>query len=121
MMSKKAERCDCNILHADIVNRVSKCMPDKAEVEGLSELFKVLGNSTRVRILSALFHSEMCVCDISALLYMSISSISHQLKVLKQARLVKSRRDGKVVFYSLDDSHINSIFEQALLHISELK
>lgn len=120
-MAEKAERCDCNILHAKTVERVSGLMPGENEVEGLAELFKVLGNSTRVRILSALFHSEMCVCDISALLNMTISAISHQLKVLKQARLVKYWRDGKVVFYSLDDSHINSLFGQALEHISELK
>jgi len=119
--TEEMDRCDCNVLHTEIVERVGKLMPTNSQVEGLEELFKVLGNSTRVKILSALFHSEMCVCDISALLNMTVSSVSHQLKVLRQARLVKSRRDGKVVFYSLDDSHINGIFEQALSHISEMK
>lgn len=118
--TEETDRCDCNVLHTEIVERVCKLMPTNTQVEGLEELFKVLGNSTRVKILSALFHSEMCVCDISALLNMTVSSVSHQLKVLRQARLVKTRRDGKVVFYSLDDSHINSIFEQALSHISEM-
>ncbi len=116
---KKIERCDCNILHHEVVNHVSNQMPGKEDIRLLAELFKVFGDSTRVKIISALFHSEMCVCDIAALLDMTKSSISHQLRILKQARLVKYRRDGKVVFYSLDDLHIKNIFDQASSHISE--
>lgn len=113
------DRCDCSIIHQEVVDQVRNLMPKKDDISGLAELFKVFGDGTRVKIISALFHSEMCVCDIAALLDMTKSSISHQLRVLKQARLVKYRRDGKVVFYSLEDEHIKSIFDQALSHITE--
>jgi ArsR family transcriptional regulator len=86
----------------------------------LAEFFKVFGDSTRVRIICALLYAEMCVCDVAALLCMSKSAISHQLKVLRQARLVKFRRDGKVIFYSLDDWHIGRIFRQGLAHVNEI-
>ena len=112
-------RCDCSTIHEDVVRQVRKRLPDEEMLFGMAELFKVFGDSTRVRILSALFESELCVCDIAVLLGMTKSAISHQLRVLKQARLVKYRRDGKVVYYSLDDDHIGAIFEQALRHISE--
>ena len=114
-----ADSCNCTIIHEDVVNRVRVDMPEEEKLYDLADLFKVLGDSTRVRILSALFQSEMCVCDISALLNMSQSAISHQLRVLKQTRLVKNRRDGKVVYYSLDDEHVKSIFDQGLIHINE--
>ena len=94
-------------------------MPDEEMLYDLAELFKVFGDTTRARILCALFESEMCVCDISILLGMTQSSISHQLRVLKSAKLVKNRKEGKVVYYSLDDEHIKHIFEQGLEHISE--
>lgn len=113
------DRCDCTVLHEDVVNKVRDLMPEDEDLINLSDLFKVFGDSTRVKILSALSLNELCVCDIAALLGMTKSSISHQLRVLKQARLVKYRRDGKVVFYSLDDEHIKSIFEQGLQHITE--
>ena len=119
MHKEKIERCDCNILHHELVDRVRGRMPGKDEVRAIADLFKVFGDPTRVRIISALFDSEMCVCDIASLLDMTKSSISHQLRILKQARLVRYRRDGKVVFYSLDDEHIKSIFDQAKSHISE--
>ena len=83
------------------------------------ELFKVFGDTTRVKIISGLFEAEMCVCDIAELLHMTQSAISHQLRVLRQARLVKHRKEGKVVFYSLDDEHIKNIFNQGLEHILE--
>ncbi|MDD2362257.1 MAG: metalloregulator ArsR/SmtB family transcription factor [Oscillospiraceae bacterium] len=117
--SNGIDRCDCNILHKEIVDRVQGLMPDREDINGLAGLFKVFGDATRMKILSALTHSEMCVCDIAALLGMTKSSISHQLRVLKQTRLVKYRREGKVVFYSLQDEHIKNIFDQALSHISE--
>lgn len=113
------DRCDCNVIHEDIVNEVKKNMPEEENLYDLAELFKVFGDTTRVKILYALFASEMCVCDIATLLNMTQSAISHQLRVLKQARLVKYRKDGKVVYYSLDDEHIKNIFNQGLQHITE--
>lgn len=111
--------CDCNIVHNDVVTKVRAKMPPEERLYDLAELFKVFGDTTRVKILSALFESEMCVCDIATLLNMNQSAISHQLRVLKTARLVKHRKDGKTVFYSLDDEHIKNIFDQGLEHISE--
>jgi len=121
LMEKRinTDSCNCTIIHEDVVNKVRVDMPEEEKLYDLADLFKVLGDSTRVRILSALFQAEMCVCDIAALLNMSQSAISHQLRVLKQARLVKNRRDGKVVYYSLDDEHVKSIFDQGLIHIYE--
>lgn len=113
-------RCDCNIIHENVVSSVKEKMPDEEKLYDLAELFKVFGDSTRIKILCALAESEMCVCDISALLNMTQSAISHQLRILKQAKLVKSRREGKVVFYSLDDDHVKQIFNQGLDHINEL-
>ena len=111
--------CDCNIVHEGIVSKVKAKMPPEERLYDLAELFKVFGDTTRVKILSALFESEMCVCDIASLLNMNQSAISHQLIVLKTARLVKHRKDGKTVFYSLDDEHIKNIFDQGLEHINE--
>lgn len=119
MDSKHAQICECNAIHQDIVKKVSKVMPEEETLYDLAELFKVFGDTTRVRILCALFESEMCVCDISVLLGMTQSSISHQLRVLKSAKLVKNRKDGKVVYYSLEDEHVKHIFAQGLEHINE--
>ena len=116
---KELDRCEITVIHEDVVNRVSKNLPDEEDLYDLAELFKVFGDSTRVRILCALDEAEMCVCDIAALLNMTQSAISHQLRVLKQARLVKNRKEGKVVYYSLDDDHVKSIFNQGLMHIKE--
>ena len=118
-MNDNIETCNCTIIHEDIVNKVRKSLPEEETLYDLSDLFKVLGDSTRIKILCALFEAEMCVCDIAVLLGMSQSAISHQLRVLKQARLVKYKRKGKVVYYSLDDEHVKSIFDQGLIHISE--
>jgi ArsR family transcriptional regulator len=112
-------KCDCDTIHSDIISKVRAKMPPEERLYDLAELFKVFGDTTRVKILSALFESEMCVCDIASLLNMNQSAISHQLRVLKTARLVKHRKDGKTVFYSLDDEHIKNIFDQGLEHISE--
>lgn len=111
--------CDDECIHNDIVNEVIAKLPDEELLYDVAELFKVFGDSTRVRIICALFESEMCVCDIAAVLNMTQSAISHQLRVLKQARLVKYRRDGKTVYYSLADDHIQNIFDQAFEHIME--
>lgn len=121
-MAKNKEdlyKCDCNVIHEDIVNIVRGKMPPEENLYDLSDLFKVFGDTTRIKILWALAEAEMCVCDIAVLLNMTISAISHQLRVLKQARLVKFWKDGKVVYYSLDDTHIKQIFDQGLIHIRE--
>jgi DNA-binding transcriptional ArsR family regulator len=110
---------DCNVIHEEVVAKVSKKMPQEHILLDLAELFKVFGDTTRIKILSALLLSEMCVCDIAALLGMTKSSISHQLRALRQAKLVKPRRAGKVVYYSLDDSHVGTILAQGLTHTSE--
>ena len=118
-INEKLNSCNCEEVHEDIVKRAQTSMPDTEMLYDLAELFKVFGDTTRVRILYALSAQEMCVCDIADLLDMTHSSISHQLRVLKQARLVKFRKEGKVVFYSLDDCHISQIFSCGLEHIQE--
>ena len=116
---KQFDKCDCTIIHEDVVDKVKSTMPEEEDLYNLADFFKVFGDSTRIKIISALLTCEMCVCDIAALLNMTHSSISHQLRVLKQARLVKFRREGKVVYYSLDDGHIKEIFNTGLLHVTE--
>jgi len=113
------ERCDCDVIHDVVVNQVKGKMPQEETLYDLAELFKVFGDSTRIKILWALDEAEMCVCDIAFLLNMTQSAISHQLRVLKQANLVKNRKDGKIVFYSLEDEHVKRIFDQGLIHIAE--
>jgi DNA-binding transcriptional ArsR family regulator len=113
------DRCDCNTIHEDVVNEVRGHMPDEDDLLDLAELFKVFGDSTRVKILCALLRAEMCVCDIAVLLGMTKSSISHQLRILKQSKLVKYRREGRVVYYSLADEHVEHIFDQGLAHVCE--
>lgn len=111
--------CDCDVIHADIVDKVRQSMPEEDELYDLSDFFKVLGDSTRARIISALDINEMCVCDLAVLLNMTKSAISHQLRSLKEANLVKFRKEGKVVFYSLTDDHVKDIFEKGLEHVRE--
>lgn len=118
-MTKGVILCDCDVIHADVVNAVKRNIPDEDELYDLSDFFKVLGDSTRVRIMWALDENEMCVCDLAVLLNMTKSAISHQLRSLRDANLVKYRRDGKVVYYSLSDDHVKSIFEKGLEHIRE--
>lgn len=113
--------CDCDVIHREVVESVKKKMPDEDILYDLSDFFKVLGDSTRVKIMWALDENEMCVCDLAVLLNMTKSAISHQLKSLKQANLVKFRREGKVVYYSLSDDHVKEIFEKGLEHIREDK
>ncbi len=110
-------RCDCTVIHEDTVNKVKALMPEEESLYDLAEIFKVFGDTTRIRILWALSESEMCVCDLAFLLDMTQSAIFHQLRFLKQARLVKNRKEGKVVFYSLDDEHVEKIFEQGMIHV----
>ena len=118
-MSKNEFICDCNVIHQDVVDNVSKNLPEFNTFLKLADFFKLLGDTTRAKILFSLDKHEMCVCDIADLLDMTHSSISHQLRVLKQARLVKFRKEGKTVFYSLDDCHISQIFSCGLEHIEE--
>ena len=111
--------CDINVIHEDVLARVRSKMPNEEPVYEVSELFKVFGDSTRARIICALNIEEMCVCDLSALLNMTQSAISHQLRLLKVSRIVKSRKQGRVVYYSLDDTHIGQIFAMAFDHVME--
>ncbi|QVK18703.1 winged helix-turn-helix transcriptional regulator [Mycoplasmatota bacterium] len=118
-MKKDKTICECNVIHLDIIKKVNNELSSITEIEKMSVLFKVLGDQTRLKIISTLLKAEMCVCDISYLLNMSQSLISHQLRVLREARLVKFRREGKVVYYSLDDEHIEMIVQYGLEHINE--
>lgn len=118
-MKKDSFLCENCEVHQEIVGKISNTMPDEEVLYDVSELFKVFGDSTRARIIFVLFEDELCVCDIAQLLNMTQSAISHQLRVLKQARLVKYRREGKTVFYSLADAHVKTIFCQAMEHIME--
>ena len=111
--------CDCDIIHESSVKEVKTLMPDEEQVIKLSELFKVFSDNTRVKILWALDKKELCVCDIAAVLNMTKSAVSHQLKYLRTTNLVKYRRDGKSIFYSLSDLHVREIFEKAVEHINE--
>ena len=119
MAVSDVECCDFYQVHDDVVKAVKEKMPDEDELYDLAEIFKVFGDSTRIKILYVLFEQEMCVCDIAQLLNMTQSAISHQHKILKQSRLVKNRREGKAVFYSLADGHVRSIINQGLEHIEE--
>ena len=118
-MENKSESCSCNVIHKEVVENVKNKLPKEETLYDLAELFKLFGDSTRIKIICSLFESEMCVCDLSVLLNISQSAISHQLRVLKSARLVKFRRAGKVIYYSLDDEHIKQIFDAGLHHITE--
>lgn len=115
----EAERCEEFCTHGEIIARVRPGMPEEEKLYDLAELFKMFGDSTRIRILYVLFEAEMCVCDIAEVLKMSQSAISHQLRLLKQAKLVKNRREGKTVYYSLADEHVRSIIFQGMEHIEE--
>lgn len=116
-MEKIYEQCECNQVHEDVVQRVRDAMPSDELLADAAELFKVFGDSTRTRILSALFEAELCVCDIASLLSMTKSAVSHQLRILRQTKIVKNRKSGKEVYYSLDDGHIAQIYKTALEHL----
>ena len=113
------ERCDEFCTHGEIIQQVCPHMPEEEKLYDLAELFKMFADSTRIRILYVLFESEMCVCDIAEVLKMTQSAISHQLRLLKQAKLVKNRREGKTVYYSLADDHVRAIIDQGMEHIEE--
>lgn len=119
MTTHTLDVCQCNIIHQDVVAHVQPLLLSQDHAEGLASFFKVFSDPTRLRLLSALFHSEMCVCDLAASLNMTHSAISHQLRALKAAKLVKFRKVGKVVYYTLADEHIHAIFHSGLEHILE--
>ena len=118
-MTQKIDTCTCTIIHEDIVQAAYEAMLPLETTSSLAELFKIFGDATRIRILNALKCSEMCVCDLAACLNMTHSAISHQLRVLKAYNLVKARKEGKVVYYSLADSHVTAILNTGLEHINE--
>ena len=111
--------CDSVEVHEDLLKIVNETMPAETELYDLAELFKVFGDSTRIRILFVLFEAEVCVCDLAQALNMTQSAISHQLRILKQNKLVKNRREGKSIFYSLADEHVRAIIAQGREHIEE--
>lgn len=114
------ELFECTVLHEDIVNEVKKKIPQDEMIYDLAEFFKVFADSTRMKIIYALMENELCVCDIANIVQTTQSAISHQLRLLKQAKLVKFRKEGKVVYYSLDDEHISQIVKKGREHIEEL-
>ena len=119
MNRNSGHTCDCEVIHEDVVGRVRAAMPDGRDFYDLANLYKMFADNTRVKILWALSREEMCVCDIAVLLGMTKSAISHQLKSLRLVNLVKYEKQGKVVYYSLADSHVKDIFEKGFEHIHE--
>ena len=117
--NEKVEVCEYIHVHSDIIDKVNRNMPDEELLYNLADFFKIFADSTRIKILYVLMQSEMCVCDIAQILNATQSAISHQLRVLKQMKLVKFRRDGKIIFYSLSDGHIKTILSQGIEHIEE--
>lgn len=120
-MSNNEYNCDCNIIHKDTVNQTKERILDDITLTKVADFFKILGDPTRTKILCALDNNEMCVCDIANVLNMTKSSISHQLNTLRQNNIVKSKKIGKEVFYTLDDEHVTEVFEVALSHIGHKK
>ena len=120
-MSDKEYQCDCNMIHPKAVQKAIKKMPKEEVFDKLIDFYKLLGDSTRSKILFAIDQHEMCVCDIANVLGMTKSAISHQLKLLKENNLIKSRREGKEILYTLDDDHVTQVFELALEHVKEEK
>lgn len=118
-MGRSELTCDCEVIHNDVVETVKKQLQIDEIFFSLADFYKIFGDTTRVKILYALDKSEMCVCDISSLLNMTISAVSHQLKILRDSNLVKSRRDGKVIYYCLADEHVKKIIECGLEHVLE--
>lgn len=113
------EKCEVTLIHEDNVKKAINELPDEELIADLSDMFKIFGDQTRVKILMALESGELCVCDIAAVMNMSQSAISHQLRVLKQSNIVKTRREGKVVYYSISDDHVKEIFDIAMVHVQE--
>ena len=117
-MDKSVSTCEVHCVHDQVVERIKGKVLHEEDAQGAAELFKVLGDNTRIRIMHCLMEEELCVCDIGEILGISQSATSHQLRVLRNHRLVKGRKEGKQVFYSLDDQHVAQILAQGLQHIS---
>jgi len=117
--NKHSASCKLQMVHEEVIQEVREMMPPDEHLYELADFFKVFGDTTRIKLLCALISSEMCVCDLSVLLNMNQSAISHQLRVLKQANLVKYRKAGKIVYYSLKDEHVEGIFQQGFIHLNE--
>lgn len=115
------DRCEINCLHEDVVAEVATKLIGEEKAIRLADTFKAMGDPTRIRIINALSTAELCVCDIAYLLGMTQSAISHQLRVLRSLKLVKNRKEGKIVYYSLDDQHILNLFKQGLEHIEHIE
>jgi ArsR family transcriptional regulator len=111
--------CCCNVIHEDVIQRVRCGLTDEPTLSRAAELFKALSDPSRLKIINALLLAEMCVCDLGVLLDMSQPAVSHHLRVLRQTQLVKHRRDGKIVYYTLEDEHVHNVFYQGLLHAGE--
>ena len=121
MIRKNDDTCEINYVNQEKVESVKEKMKTDKTIQRLSETFKVLGDPTRVKIIFALSHEELCVCDIANLLGATNSAVSHQLRVLRNMRLVRYRRDGKMAYYSLDDNHIGNLFDEGLRHVAEMR
>ncbi len=119
MAANEIEICKENIVNFQKVEKVNQQLPDNDEISALSETFKVFGDPTRLRILLALAQEELCVCDLATLINLSVSAVSHQLRILRGMKLVKFRRQGKMIYYSLDDTHIETIIGAAQTHVRE--
>lgn len=118
-MSESLYTCNCDVIHEEIVNKVKKKIQPKEDYIELASLFKMFGDGTRVQILHALEQSEMCVCDLAVLLGITKSAVSHQLKALRLAQLVKFRKEGQIVYYSLADDHVKQIIDKGFEHLRE--
>ena len=119
LVNKKSDTCETHFVDEGRVRRAARAMPDEQTLNGLAETFKVLSNQTRLKIIRALSQDELCVCDLAGLLGMTNSAVSHQLRILRGMRLVRYRRDGKLAYYSLDDEHVQQLFDAGLDHLEE--
>lgn len=113
----KEKNCDCNIIHADVVRRVERALPSEQKLYELAEFFKIFGDSTRIKVIYAISKEELCVCDIANIVNNTQSAISHQLRILRQMKIVKCRKKGKIVYYSLDDEHVEKILTIGMEHM----
>jgi len=118
--SEKQITCDCEVIHEDVVKRIRLVMPEQNEFLDLANLFKMFSDTTRIKILWALSCEQMCVCDLAVLLGMTKSAVSHQLQPLRIAKLVKYEKKGKIVYYTLEDEHVQDIFEKGFVHLKEM-
>jgi DNA-binding transcriptional ArsR family regulator len=115
---ERLDRCEVAMIHEEAVSEVRQCMISDDEAQSLADIFKTMADGTRIKMLFALLHKELCVCDLAAVIGASDSAVSHQLRILRANKLVKFRREGKIVYYSLADDHVKTLFEQGFEHAS---